>query len=214
MAHVEAIVLPPLPVSYQVERLGWWTLEYPASARDRVRPLVENANAWKAQLAADFGQDVLDAAHRGARRAYVGGHDDARPAGARRLAVRSGRDVLVAPPRAPLHDGARASPGNPEAASCPERSILPYSKWRIKPGFRPWATTIRSLNVGKPGQLELNVMMPMMAYSAIEATQIARARHDSCGLAVSKASSHAKAASKNFENTSQVATALDTQARL
>ncbi len=59
VAHVEAIVLPPLPVSYQVERLGWWTLEYPASARDRVRPLVENANAWKAQLAADFGQDVL-----------------------------------------------------------------------------------------------------------------------------------------------------------
>jgi hypothetical protein len=51
--------LPTLPVTYQVEKLGWWTLAYPASARERVRPLVEKADAWKAQLAADFGQDVL-----------------------------------------------------------------------------------------------------------------------------------------------------------
>lgn len=53
------VVLPPLPVTYQVEKLGWWTLAYPASARERIRPLVENANAWKAELATDFGQDVL-----------------------------------------------------------------------------------------------------------------------------------------------------------
>ena len=51
--------LPTLPVTYQVEKLGWWTLSYPASARDRVRPLVEHADEWKAQLASDFGQDVL-----------------------------------------------------------------------------------------------------------------------------------------------------------
>jgi len=51
--------LPALPVTYQVEKLGWWTLAYPASARERVRPLVDKADAWKAELAADFGQDVL-----------------------------------------------------------------------------------------------------------------------------------------------------------
>jgi hypothetical protein len=58
-ARARAVVLPPLPASYEVQRLGWWTLEYPASLRDRVAPLAEKANAWKAQLVADFGQDVL-----------------------------------------------------------------------------------------------------------------------------------------------------------
>jgi hypothetical protein len=51
--------LPALPVTYQVEKLGWWTLSYPASARELVRPLVEHADEWKADLSADFGQDVL-----------------------------------------------------------------------------------------------------------------------------------------------------------
>jgi len=57
--HREAVVLPALPVSYQVQRLGWWTVSYPASARERVQPLIEKANLWKAELGADFGQDVL-----------------------------------------------------------------------------------------------------------------------------------------------------------
>ncbi len=55
----EPVVLPPLPAGYQVQRLGWWTLAYPASVRERVAPLVEKAGTWKAELAADFGQDVL-----------------------------------------------------------------------------------------------------------------------------------------------------------
>lgn len=55
----EPVVLPPTPASYEVQHLGWWTIEYPAAVRDRVRPLVENANQWKAGLVADFGQDVL-----------------------------------------------------------------------------------------------------------------------------------------------------------
>ncbi len=53
------LVLPPLPVSYQSQRLGWWTVSYPAAVRGQVQPLIDHADAWKAELAADFGQDVL-----------------------------------------------------------------------------------------------------------------------------------------------------------
>lgn len=59
VAEGEAVVLPPLPASYQVQKLGWWTLAYPASVHQRVQPLIEKAATWKAELAADFGQDVL-----------------------------------------------------------------------------------------------------------------------------------------------------------
>ncbi len=58
-AQLDSIVLPALPASYEIQQLGWWTLEYPATLRDRVAPLVEKADAWKAQFVADFGQDVL-----------------------------------------------------------------------------------------------------------------------------------------------------------
>jgi hypothetical protein len=54
-----AFALPALPASYQVQHLGWWTVAYPAAVRERVQPLIEHADAWRAQLTADFGQDVL-----------------------------------------------------------------------------------------------------------------------------------------------------------
>jgi hypothetical protein len=57
--HGQTLALPPLPASYEVQQLGWWTLEYPASVRDRVAPLVDKAKDWRAQLVADFGTDVL-----------------------------------------------------------------------------------------------------------------------------------------------------------
>jgi aspartate ammonia-lyase len=59
------------------------------------------------------------------------------------------------------------------------------------------------------GQLELNVMMPMMAYSALEATVIAanalKSLRVNCieGLGI-----HERKLRKNFESTSQIATAL------
>jgi hypothetical protein len=59
IAHGDPIVLPPVPASYEVQRLGWWTIEYPAAVRDRVRPIIEKADEWKAQLVRDFGQEVL-----------------------------------------------------------------------------------------------------------------------------------------------------------
>jgi hypothetical protein len=55
----EAVVLPPLPASYQVRHMGWWTISYPSSVHERVQPLIEKADGWKAKLADDFGQDVL-----------------------------------------------------------------------------------------------------------------------------------------------------------
>ncbi len=55
----DSIVLPALPASYEVQRLGWWTLEYPAALRERMRALVESADAWKGELVQDLGQDVL-----------------------------------------------------------------------------------------------------------------------------------------------------------
>ena len=59
IAHGDPIVLPPVPASYEVQCLGWWTIEYPAAVRDRVRPIIEKADEWKAQLVRDFGQEVL-----------------------------------------------------------------------------------------------------------------------------------------------------------
>jgi hypothetical protein len=59
VAHGNAIALPPVPASYEVQRLGWWTIEYPAAVRERVLPLIKKADEWKAQLVVDFGQDVL-----------------------------------------------------------------------------------------------------------------------------------------------------------
>jgi len=59
VARGAPIILPALPVTYQVQTLGWWTVAYPASVRGRVQPLIEQADAWKAQLVADFGEDVL-----------------------------------------------------------------------------------------------------------------------------------------------------------
>jgi Peptidase MA superfamily len=55
--HVDA--LPPLPAGYEVQTLGWWSIAYPEAARSRLQPIIDEADGWKAQLAADFGQDVL-----------------------------------------------------------------------------------------------------------------------------------------------------------
>jgi hypothetical protein len=55
----ERFALPPVPASYEVQQLGWWTIAYPAAVRDRIAPLVEKADGWKAQLSSDFGEEVL-----------------------------------------------------------------------------------------------------------------------------------------------------------
>jgi hypothetical protein len=55
-----AVQLPPLPADFERIDDGWLTLEFPASVRDRVAPLTADADAFRARLAVDLGQPVLD----------------------------------------------------------------------------------------------------------------------------------------------------------
>jgi Peptidase MA superfamily len=54
------ITIPPVPASYQTRDLGWMTIAYPPSVYERVRPLIEDAPAFKAKLADVLGQTVLE----------------------------------------------------------------------------------------------------------------------------------------------------------
>jgi hypothetical protein len=54
------ISVPPVPSSYQQRDLGWMTIAYPPSVYERVRPLIDEAPAFKAKLADIFGQPVLE----------------------------------------------------------------------------------------------------------------------------------------------------------
>ena len=48
-----------LPASYSVRNLGWLRIAYPPGVAERVEPLVEHAEAVKAELAQELGQTVL-----------------------------------------------------------------------------------------------------------------------------------------------------------
>ena len=52
-------IIPPVPPSYQTRDLGWLKLSYPPSATERVESLVHDADAFKSELSATLGQDVL-----------------------------------------------------------------------------------------------------------------------------------------------------------
>lgn len=54
------VTIPPVPASYVVEHHGWLELAYPPAARERVAPLLRDADAVKAQLSEALGQPVLD----------------------------------------------------------------------------------------------------------------------------------------------------------
>ncbi len=55
-----SLTVPPVPASYQQRDLGWMTIVYPPSVYERVRPLIDEAPAFKARLADAFGQPVLE----------------------------------------------------------------------------------------------------------------------------------------------------------
>jgi hypothetical protein len=55
-----SLTVPPLPATYQLHDLGWITIAYPPSVHERVRPLVDQAEAFKATLTDTLGQPVLD----------------------------------------------------------------------------------------------------------------------------------------------------------
>jgi Peptidase MA superfamily len=52
--------VPPLPSSYQQRDIGWMTVSYPPSVYERLRPLLDEAPAFKASLASALGQPVLE----------------------------------------------------------------------------------------------------------------------------------------------------------
>lgn len=52
--------LPALPPDFERIDDGWLTLEFPASVRDRVAPLSADADSFRARLAVELGQPVLD----------------------------------------------------------------------------------------------------------------------------------------------------------
>lgn len=51
--------VPPAPPEFQRIERGWLTLEFPASVRPRIDPLVRAANAFRVRISADLGQSVL-----------------------------------------------------------------------------------------------------------------------------------------------------------
>jgi hypothetical protein len=51
--------IPPVPSSYVTKTLPWLELSYPASASERVEPLLRQADSIKAELSAALGQEVL-----------------------------------------------------------------------------------------------------------------------------------------------------------
>jgi hypothetical protein len=55
-----AAKLPPLPADFQRIDDGWLVLELPASVRDRVEAAARDAQEFRARLASDLGQPVLE----------------------------------------------------------------------------------------------------------------------------------------------------------
>jgi hypothetical protein len=54
-----AVKVPAIPANYTQKDLGWLLLSYPASAQERVEPVIRDAETIKADLQATLGQAVL-----------------------------------------------------------------------------------------------------------------------------------------------------------
>jgi hypothetical protein len=55
-----AAKLPPLPTDFQRIDDGWLVVEFPSSVRERVEAVAREAQDFRARLASDLGQPVLD----------------------------------------------------------------------------------------------------------------------------------------------------------
>jgi hypothetical protein len=55
-----AVTVPAMPSEFQRIDDGWLVLEFPGSVRERVESLARDAQDFRAQLAGDLGQPVLD----------------------------------------------------------------------------------------------------------------------------------------------------------
>lgn len=60
LVRPSAIAVPSVPATYEKRDLGWITMAYPASVRERVQPLLDDSAAIKAKLSDALGQSVLD----------------------------------------------------------------------------------------------------------------------------------------------------------
>jgi hypothetical protein len=58
-----AIRLPPIPPSFNTHDSGWIHFAYPPSTRERVEPLIRDADRIRAELAVRLGQQVLKKVH-------------------------------------------------------------------------------------------------------------------------------------------------------
>jgi hypothetical protein len=56
----DAVTIPKLPEGFVSEDGGWMKIAYPPQVRDRVAPIVAEANAVRAELADELEQPVLD----------------------------------------------------------------------------------------------------------------------------------------------------------
>jgi hypothetical protein len=53
------VSVPPVPAGFETRHLGWLELSYPRSAAERVAPILQDADAFRAELIETFGQTVL-----------------------------------------------------------------------------------------------------------------------------------------------------------
>jgi hypothetical protein len=59
VSHASPVQVPPLPPGFETRDLGWLKLSYRVGARERVAPVLAEAEAFKAELVALLGQPVL-----------------------------------------------------------------------------------------------------------------------------------------------------------
>lgn len=60
LLQASTIPVPAVPPNYEKRDLGWITIAYPPSVRERVQPLIDDSTSIKARLAGALGQSVLD----------------------------------------------------------------------------------------------------------------------------------------------------------
>ena len=60
LVQPSAAKLPGRPADFQSIQRGWLTLEFPASVRDRAEGLAREAQEFRGELSAEFGQEVLE----------------------------------------------------------------------------------------------------------------------------------------------------------
>jgi Peptidase MA superfamily len=125
-----SLTIPSLPPTYQQRDLGWITIAYPPSVHERVRPLIDEAEAFKATLTDMLGQSVLD---RPQALDHVGGD-----------------------PRAPRHVDVRVARSADDMAAMAPREVPPpaYASGVAYPSLRLVLLSLTAPVGGEPTELD------------------------------------------------------------